>query len=146
MDYQRSGLSLHSFTCKTVSDIHYKVRTFTVNGWLWSISLAYRFRTSCPVWKFVSAFLSRLKRSPFLPIHLYWLLITHQCLLIFQSLRKEFDGFERLFSRFLSETGPSIEWERIKLLPEGAVSVLWIYIFLILCKVNHYVVLHVLTH
>lgn len=37
-------------------------------------------------------------------------------------VRKEFDGFEQLFSRFLQETGPSVDWERIKLLPEGAVK------------------------
>lgn len=40
----------------------------------------------------------------------------------FQGVRKEFDGFERLFARFLQETGPSVDWEKIKLLPEGAVS------------------------
>jgi len=39
-----------------------------------------------------------------------------------EILRKEFDGFERIFARFLGETGPSIEWERIKLLPEDAVK------------------------
>ncbi|BFZ07692.1 hypothetical protein BsWGS_10731 [Bradybaena similaris] len=35
-------------------------------------------------------------------------------------VRKEFDGFETLFARFLRETGPSVEWEKLKLLaPES---------------------------
>jgi UTP--glucose-1-phosphate uridylyltransferase len=38
------------------------------------------------------------------------------------NVRKEFDGYERLFSRFLQETGPSVDWEKIELLPEGAVK------------------------
>jgi len=40
-----------------------------------------------------------------------------------ESTRKEFDGFEKLFGRYLHETlqqGPSIYWEKIKLLPEEA--------------------------
>ena len=39
-----------------------------------------------------------------------------------QNVRKEFDGFEKLYGRFLQETGPSIEWDKIKLLPDQAVS------------------------
>jgi UTP--glucose-1-phosphate uridylyltransferase len=39
-----------------------------------------------------------------------------------ETSRKEFDGFERLFARFLQETGPSVDWEKIKLLPEEAVK------------------------
>jgi len=31
-------------------------------------------------------------------------------------------GFSRLFERFLNETGPSIDWEKIERLPEGSVS------------------------
>jgi len=34
---------------------------------------------------------------------------------------KEFDGFKRLFSRFLEETGPSIQWDKISLLKDHAV-------------------------
>uniref|UniRef100_A0A0B7AN08 UTP--glucose-1-phosphate uridylyltransferase n=1 Tax=Arion vulgaris TaxID=1028688 RepID=A0A0B7AN08_9EUPU len=30
--------------------------------------------------------------------------------------RKEFEGFETLFARFLRETGPSVEWDKLKLL------------------------------
>ena len=33
--------------------------------------------------------------------------------------RKELDGFEQLFGRYLQETGPSVIWDKIKLLPEG---------------------------
>ena len=41
-------------------------------------------------------------------------------------VRKEFDGFERLFKRFLEETGPSVDWDQISQLPDNAVSVdLW---------------------
>lgn len=41
---------------------------------------------------------------------------------LLQRVRSEFDGFERLFARFLSESGPSVEWEKIKLLSDDAVS------------------------
>ncbi|KAK2145388.1 hypothetical protein LSH36_685g00018 [Paralvinella palmiformis] len=37
-------------------------------------------------------------------------------------VHNEFDGFERLFDRFLHETGPSVDWEKIKLLPPDAVK------------------------
>ncbi|XP_049943662.1 UTP--glucose-1-phosphate uridylyltransferase-like [Schistocerca serialis cubense] len=37
------------------------------------------------------------------------------------SFRKQFDGFEKLFERFLSEDGPSIDWEKIQKLPQDAV-------------------------
>ncbi|CAG9864242.1 unnamed protein product [Phyllotreta striolata] len=37
------------------------------------------------------------------------------------TMRKEFQGFVGLFTRFLKETGPSVEWERIERLPEDAV-------------------------
>ncbi|KAK6181725.1 hypothetical protein SNE40_009522 [Patella caerulea] len=36
------------------------------------------------------------------------------------QIRKEFDSFEALFSRFLRETGPSVVWEKIKLLQDDA--------------------------
>lgn len=35
---------------------------------------------------------------------------------------KEFEGFQALFERYLHETGPSVDWEKLKLLPEGAVK------------------------
>ncbi|VEN64381.1 unnamed protein product, partial [Callosobruchus maculatus] len=38
-----------------------------------------------------------------------------------QEATKEFEGFQRLFRRFLDETGPSVEWDRIEKLPPGAV-------------------------
>ncbi len=40
-------------------------------------------------------------------------------------MRKEFEGFTRLFSRFLldlQQKSQSVDWEKIKLLPDGAVS------------------------
>jgi UTP--glucose-1-phosphate uridylyltransferase len=36
--------------------------------------------------------------------------------------RQQFDGFERLFDRFLQETGPSISWEKITPLPEDCIK------------------------
>ncbi|CAB3364771.1 Hypothetical predicted protein [Cloeon dipterum] len=36
--------------------------------------------------------------------------------------QKEFDGFQRLYQRFLQEEGPSVEWESIEKLPENAVK------------------------
>lgn len=33
----------------------------------------------------------------------------------------EFEGFEKLFGRFINETGPSIEWDNIQKLPDGTV-------------------------
>nr|CAD7411670.1 unnamed protein product [Timema poppensis] len=38
------------------------------------------------------------------------------------SVRRELDGFSRLFNRFLQEEGPSVQWENIEKLPENAVS------------------------
>lgn len=35
---------------------------------------------------------------------------------------QEFNGFARLFARFLKEKGPSVDWDRIEKLPAGAVS------------------------
>ncbi|XP_047102311.1 UTP--glucose-1-phosphate uridylyltransferase-like isoform X1 [Schistocerca piceifrons] len=37
------------------------------------------------------------------------------------GISKQFNGFEKLFERFLSEEGPSIDWNRIEKLPEDAV-------------------------
>lgn len=39
-----------------------------------------------------------------------------------QNIRTEFDGYERLFSRFLCESGQSVRWEDISTLPPSAVS------------------------
>ncbi|XP_059162317.1 UTP--glucose-1-phosphate uridylyltransferase-like isoform X2 [Physella acuta] len=38
-----------------------------------------------------------------------------------EKTRKEFDGFEILFGRFLRESGPSVEWDKLKLLPPEAI-------------------------
>ncbi|ESN92752.1 hypothetical protein HELRODRAFT_186577 [Helobdella robusta] len=38
------------------------------------------------------------------------------------TVRKEFDGFERLFSRFLHESGSAVHWEDIKTLPQNAIK------------------------
>lgn len=38
------------------------------------------------------------------------------------KFKKEFDGFHRLFDRFLRESGPSIDWNKIEKLPSNAVS------------------------
>ncbi|VVC88235.1 unnamed protein product [Leptidea sinapis] len=36
-------------------------------------------------------------------------------------VEKELKGFKNLFSRFLAEQGPSVSWDKIQKLPEGAV-------------------------
>lgn len=36
--------------------------------------------------------------------------------------KQELDGFKRLFERYLRETGPSVDWDKIERLPEGSVS------------------------
>ncbi|CAH1132390.1 unnamed protein product [Ceutorhynchus assimilis] len=38
-----------------------------------------------------------------------------------ERVRKEFDGFTDLFKRFLEETGPSVNWDKIEKLPPDAV-------------------------
>ncbi|EFA06874.2 UTP--glucose-1-phosphate uridylyltransferase isoform X2 [Tribolium castaneum] len=38
-----------------------------------------------------------------------------------EKIRKEFDGFAALFGRFLEETGPSVDWDKIEKLPNDAV-------------------------
>lgn len=43
---------------------------------------------------------------------------------IFQRVQKEFDEFENLFGRFLRESGPSVEWDKLKLLAPESVSTL----------------------
>ncbi|XP_056641129.1 UTP--glucose-1-phosphate uridylyltransferase isoform X1 [Diorhabda carinulata] len=37
------------------------------------------------------------------------------------DIKKQFDGFTKLFTRFLDETGPSVLWDKIEKLPEDAV-------------------------
>lgn len=39
------------------------------------------------------------------------------------ALRKQYDGFAKLFERFLQEEGPSVDWNKIEKLPPGAVRV-----------------------
>lgn len=43
------------------------------------------------------------------------------------KFKKEFDGFQRLFDRFMRESGPSIDWNKIEKLPPGAVSVNYLF-------------------
>lgn len=38
-----------------------------------------------------------------------------------KHMREEFNGFATLFTRFLEEQGPSVEWDRIEKLPSDAV-------------------------
>lgn len=37
-------------------------------------------------------------------------------------VEQDFDGFKRLFGKFINETGPSVIWDKIEKLPHGAVS------------------------
>jgi len=41
--------------------------------------------------------------------------------------KSQFTAFSRLFQRFLEESGPSVDWEKIEKLPADAVSVYNIY-------------------
>ena len=38
-----------------------------------------------------------------------------------ELLDKEFDGFKKLFGKFIDESGPSVVWDNIEKLPEDAV-------------------------
>ncbi|CAH1163568.1 unnamed protein product [Phaedon cochleariae] len=38
-----------------------------------------------------------------------------------EEARKQFDGFSKLFTRFLDESGPSVDWNKIEKLPNDAV-------------------------
>ena len=37
-------------------------------------------------------------------------------------VEQDFDGFKKLFGKFVNETGPSVHWDRIEKLPKDAVS------------------------
>ena len=39
-----------------------------------------------------------------------------------QVVEQDFDGFKKLFGKFVNETGPSVHWDRIEKLPQDAVS------------------------
>ena len=41
-------------------------------------------------------------------------------------MEKNIEGFQRLFSKFINETGPSVHWDKIERLPKDAVSTLLI--------------------
>lgn len=40
----------------------------------------------------------------------------------FEETQKQFDGFTKLFHRFLDETGPSVDWSKIDKLPKEAIK------------------------
>jgi len=39
-----------------------------------------------------------------------------------EFMEKNFDGFQRLFSKFINETGPSVHWDKIERLPKDAIK------------------------
>merc|ERR1712025_1113651 len=39
-----------------------------------------------------------------------------------QIVEQEFDGFKRLFGKFINETGPSVNWDKIEKLPPGSIQ------------------------
>lgn len=45
----------------------------------------------------------------------------------FQICKKDFDGFKKLFHRFLQVKGPSVDWAKINRPPEDAVSTPAVY-------------------
>jgi len=51
----------------------------------------------------------------------------------------QFEGFERLFARFLQEKGPSIIWDKISPPPEGIVSITFLIYILSLLLMAHVV-------
>ena len=50
------------------------------------------------------------------------LLLTSPASATTATMRTEFDGFRKLFNKFIHETGPSVHWERIEKLPQNAVT------------------------
>lgn len=40
----------------------------------------------------------------------------------FEDIQKQYDGFTKLFHRFLDETGPSVDWSKIDKLPKDAIK------------------------
>merc|ERR1712128_351209 len=38
-----------------------------------------------------------------------------------QVVQQDFDGFKKLFGKFVNETGPSVHWDRIEKLPQDAI-------------------------
>ena len=40
-----------------------------------------------------------------------------------EVMDREFDGFKRLFGKFINEKGPSVIWDNIERLPQNAVSI-----------------------
>lgn len=43
---------------------------------------------------------------------------------VFQRIRAEFDEFEKLFGRYLQESGHAIMWDKIRLVSDDLVSIL----------------------
>lgn len=39
-----------------------------------------------------------------------------------ERINREFNGFTKLFQRFLQDQGPSVVWEQIEKLPQDSVS------------------------
>lgn len=39
-----------------------------------------------------------------------------------EMMEKNFEGFQRLFSKFINETGPSVHWDKIERLPKDAIK------------------------
>ena len=37
-------------------------------------------------------------------------------------VEQDFDGFKKLFGKFINETGPSVVWDKIEKLPKNSVS------------------------
>ena len=50
-----------------------------------------------------------------------------------QVVEQDFDGFKRLFGKFINSTGPSVHWDKIEKLPEDAVSFLYSLHFVLIC-------------
>ena len=40
-----------------------------------------------------------------------------------EIMDREFDGFKKLFGKFINESGPSVIWDNIERLPQNAVSI-----------------------
>ena len=43
------------------------------------------------------------------------------------QVETNFDGFKRLFGKFINSSGPSVQWEKIEKLPQDAVRFLTDY-------------------
>lgn len=58
------------------------------------------------------------------PFSVFFFFFFISVLPVFQRIRAEFDEFEKLFGRYLQESGHAIMWDKIRLVSDDLVSIL----------------------